>query len=70
MDDVIKLGMQQRLSATDGDYRGAKIAELVNPFNHLVGRNRLRKIIKLVAVGASKIAATDRNQVREKRMIG
>jgi len=42
---------------------------LIDAANHIVGRHRLRKIIELVTVSTSQIAAPDRNQMREQRMV-
>ncbi len=62
--------MQQRLAAADRDHGGAQVGQLVHAPQHQLGRHWLRKIVKLVAVSAGQIAAPDRDQVRQQRMVG
>src|SRR5579864_6132406 len=69
-DDVVKLGMKQRLAAADRNHGSAERREAVNAAEHLLQRHRLREIVEFVAIGAGEIAAADGNDVREKRMPG
>jgi hypothetical protein len=62
--------MEQRFSAADGDDGRAKIAEEIDAAQHLVGGHGLGEIVELVAVGAGEIAAADRDEMREQRMVG
>jgi len=62
--------MQQRFAAGNRDHRCAQRPQLIDPAEHFLRRYGLRKIIELVAVGASQVAATDRNNVRQQRMVG
>ncbi len=69
VNDVIQLWMQHRFAAADRNHGSAQILQPIDASQHLVGRHGLGKIIELVAVGASQIAAPDRNEMREQRMI-
>jgi len=69
VNNVVQLRMQQRFPAADRDHGSAQIAQLIHPPQHLFGRHGLRKIIELVAVGAGQIAAPDRDQMRQQRMV-
>ena len=62
--------MQHRLAAAEGDDRRAKVRELVDARQHLVERHRLGDLVVLVAVAAVDVAAADRHEVDEQRMIG
>jgi hypothetical protein len=60
--------MQQWLAPADGDNRGAERGEKIDATEHLLQRDGLGEIVKLVAVRAGKIAAADGNQVRQDRV--
>jgi hypothetical protein len=60
--------MQERFAAADGNNGRPDFAQPVDPANHFRGVHRLRKIVKLIAVGAGQIAAPDRNDVHEQGM--
>ena len=62
--------MQQRFAAAERDDRGAERGQLVEPFQHYVGRNGRREVIVLVTVGAGEIAPADGNDVRHHGVIG
>ena len=70
VNDVVQLRMQHRFTAAEGDHGGAEIFQLIDAPQHLFGRYGLGEIIELVAISASQIAAPDRNQMREQRMVG
>jgi hypothetical protein len=68
--DVVKFRVQQRFSAADGNHSCAQLAQFVHPAEHFFSRHWLRKIVKLIAISAGKIAAADGNDVRQQRMLG
>src|SRR5581483_2930763 len=68
--DAVQLRMEQRLASADSDDRGAQVRQLVHTAVHILQRHGLGKVIELVAVLASEIAAAHRNEVRQQRMIG
>jgi len=67
-DDGVEIGMQQGLSAADGDDGGAHGAQAVDALKHFFGGHGIREVVEFVAVGAGKIAAASGYDVREKRM--
>ena len=69
-DHVIELRMHQRLATRNRHDGRSQCAQLVDAPVHLLDRHRLRKIVKLVAVGTSQVAAPHRNDVRQQRMVG
>jgi hypothetical protein len=69
-DDVIELGMHERLAAGNGDDCGAERAQLVDAAVHFVDRHGLGKIVELVAIGAGQIAAAHGDDVRQQRVVG
>ena len=68
-DNVVEIRVKQRLAAADGNDRRAQLRQLVDAPEHGLGRNRLREVVKLVAVLAGKIAAPHRDDVRQQRMV-
>ena len=69
-DDVIQFRMQQRLATAEGDNHRSQTRQFVNPALHCFQRNRLGEIVELVAVGARKIAAANRDYVRQDGPVG
>ena len=67
-DDEVELRVQQRLPAADGDDGGAERRQAINPPVHLLNRHGRRVIVVLIAVGAGKVAAADRDDVRQNGM--
>ena len=70
VDDRVEFRVEQRLAATDGDHRGAKLCQFVDPPEHRLGRDRFGEIVVFVAVVAGEIAAADGNNVRQQRVLG
>jgi len=68
--DVVELGMQQGLTAADGDERSAQRRQLVHAPVHLFERHRIREIVVFVAIGARKIAAPHGDNVDLDRVVG
>lgn len=64
-DDVVELGVKQRLATADGDDGGAERTELVDTLVHGGERNGVAGLVELVAVGAGEIAAAHRDDVRQ-----
>ena len=60
--------MQQWLAAADRDHGRAHRAQPIDPLKHLFERNRLRKVVEFIAIGASKVAAPDRDDMRKQRV--
>src|SRR5579862_696896 len=60
--------MQQRFAATDRNYARPHFAEPVDSTEHFLGWNRVRNIVKLVAVSAGEIAPPGRNDVYQQRV--
>ena len=69
-DQRVEIGVEHRLPPAEGDDRGAQVGELVDPRQHQVQRDRLRHLVVLVAVAAVDVAAADRHDVDEQRMVG
>ena len=67
-DDIVEIGVQQRLAAGERQDAGAQVGQLVDPGDHHLGRDGLREIVVFVAVGAGQIAAADGNNVRHDGM--
>src|SRR5215471_14004993 len=59
--------MKQGLAAADRDDRYAESGEFVDAREHFGERNRLRGVVKFVAVSAGEIAAPDRDDLSEHR---
>ncbi len=68
-DDLVEFGMQQGLAAADGDDRRSQFRQLVDTLEHEFSGNGFGKIVVLVAVLASQVAAADGNDMRQQRMI-
>ena len=68
-DDLVQLGMHERLAAADRNDSGAERRQMVEPLVHGLQRNRLRKVIVLIAVGTRKVAAAHRNHMRQNGMV-
>src|ERR1700722_7269372 len=64
-DYIVEIGMKKRFTAADGDDRRAQTRQIIQAALHFVQRNRLREIVELIAIRAGKIAAANRNNVRE-----
>ncbi len=62
--------MEHRFAAAEGDHRRAELGELVDPRHHVLGRHRLRDLVVFVAVAAVDVAAADRDDVDEQRVVG
>ena len=69
-DDVVELGVQQRLATGDGDDGGAEAAEMVDAAAHFVDVDGVGDVVELVAVGAGEVAAAHGHDVRHVRMRG
>ena len=67
-DDVVELGMGQRLAAGDADHGGAQAAEVVDAAVHLLERDRLGDLVVLVAVGAGQVAEAHGDDLRQHRV--
>jgi hypothetical protein len=65
VNNLFQMGVEERLSATECDNRSAQCSELIDTLEHLIEDDRLGKVVKLVAVGAGKIAPSDWNQMRQ-----
>jgi hypothetical protein len=68
-DDFVKLRVQHWLAAADGNDRGAQIRQQVHSPQHLGQRYRRGHRVELVAVRAGEIAAPDRHDLREDRVL-
>ena len=69
-DDLVEIGMQERLAAADGDDGGAQRAEPVNAAEHFLGGNGIREIVVFVAIGAGEIAAAHGDDMDQQGMAG
>src|ERR1700693_5988137 len=61
--------MQQRLTTADGNDRCAHRTKPVDSREHLIRRNRVRKIIEFIAIRAGEIAAANWNDVHQQGML-
>ena len=62
--------MQQRLAAAARDHRGAEVRQLVHPALERLDGDRLGDLVVFVAVAAGDVAAPDRHDVHEQRVVG
>ena len=69
-DDVVEVGMGQRLAAGDADHGGAQAAQVVDAAVHLVERHGLGDLVVLVAVGAGEVAEARGHDLRQDRVAG
>lgn len=69
LDNDFEFGMHQWLAAADRDNRGLKERQPINAANHFIGWNRRREIVVFVAICASQIAASHRNDVCQEHML-
>ncbi len=69
-DDVVEVGVQQRLSAGDGDDGGSEAAEVVDAAEHFVERYGVGEVVEFVAIGAGEIAAAHGDDVRHVGVVG
>ena len=69
-DDLVQIGMQQRLAAALRDDGGAQARQMVDAAEHLFERHGLRDFVVFVAVRAGEIAAPRGNDVRQDGMAG
>ena len=63
-DDVIEIGMEERLTAAHRHDPRTQVCEQVDAPKDVTRRNGLRMVVVLVAVRAREVAAPDRNQMR------
>ena len=68
-DELIEVRVQQWLAAADFDVRRAQAGQVVDPLAHGRQGHRRRMLVELVAVGARQVAAADRNDLGEDRVI-
>ena len=69
-DQGVEIRMEHRLAAAECDDRRSEVGQLVDPREHRLGRHRLGHLVVLVAVAAVDVAAADRHEMDEQRMIG
>ena len=69
LDNDVQFGMHQRLAAADRDNRSLKERKPINAANHFIGWNWRGEIVVLVAICASQIAASHRNDVCQEHML-
>ena len=62
-DDVVELGVGQRLAARDADHGRAEAAQVVDAAVHLFERDGLGNLVVLVAVGARQVAEARRDDL-------
>ena len=69
-DDLVQLRMQQRFATGDGDHAGAEASQIVDAAQHFRQGNGFGNIVKLVAIGAGKIASAHGHNMRHIGMAG
>ena len=69
-DDLVQIGMGERLAAGDGDDAGAEAGEMVDAAEHLVDRDGLGDLVVLVAIGAGEIAEAHGHDLRHDHVVG
>src|SRR5437879_8008588 len=69
-DDLVKLGVQQRLATAQSNDGGSQVRKPVDTLEHDAQRDRLRNLVVFVTVGAGQIAAAYGNDVGQDWMIG
>src|SRR5262249_23496300 len=69
-DDGVEIRVKQRLAAGDRDDRSAETGEAIEALVHGLERNGFRRVIEFVTVGARKITAAHRDNMRKDREIG
>ena len=69
-DDVVELGMGERLAAGDADHGGAEAAQVVDAAVHLVERDGLGNLVVLVAVAAGEVAEARGDDLRQDGVAG
>ena len=67
-DNVVQLGMRQRLAAGDADHGRPQPSQVVDAPVHLFQRHRLGDLVVLVAVGAAQVAEAHGDNLRQHRM--
>ena len=55
-DDVVEIGVGERLAARDADHGGSQASQVVDAPVHFLERHRRRNLVVLVAVGAGEVA--------------
>ena len=69
-DDLVEIGVGQRLAAGDGDDAGAEPRQVVDAAEHLFDRDGLGDLIVLIAVGAGEIAEAHGHDLRHDDVVG
>jgi len=69
-DDVVELGMGERLAAGDGDDAGSQATQMVDALDHLSERHRLGDLVIFVAIAAGEVAESRRHDLRHYGVAG
>ena len=63
------VGVHQRLAAAERDDAGAQLRQPVHAAKHLTCRNGRRMIVELIAIRASQVTASYRDEVGGDRLV-
>src|SRR5215510_192660 len=67
---ILQLWVQQRFAPAERDRQRSEFGETVNTLQKNIRWNRVRVIVKLVAVGAREVAPANGYKVRQNGMLG